>query len=120
MSAYDPDMRLGYGSEAPSLEVTLRVVDPDSDRTAEHTWDNLTNPLYLVVSQGWLPVSEELVDRLEVLLPEGERELRGTEGTEVDGVTGQSVLDAWRERQGAHRLLITVHGDPAQLEEVSS
>lgn len=118
---YNPEMRLGYGDfdESSTIEVTVRIIGQRHQRgptqQREMTWDNLTSPMYFLVKNDLLPFSESLEERIEVLLPQ-DKELAGTAGTAIDGVTHQGILDAWRSRQGDKRLVIIVHGDPSLLD----
>lgn len=121
MEEYDPDMDLGYRDlhdlevEAKSIEVSLTFKDPNSDDEFSMMWDNLTHPMYFLVQNNLLPASEYLEERGEILLPEGEKELPGLEGTEIDGVTAQAVLDGWRAQQGDRTLVIEVDANPQIL-----
>lgn len=116
---YDPHMSLAYDDvDAPSLEVSVTIIDPTGvKKTRGMTWDNLTNPMFFLVANDLRPISEVLEDRPEILLPTGEKELPGTEGTAIDGVTGQQIIDGWRSRQGKYMVHITVHGDPDLLDQ---
>src|SRR4051794_12048920 len=115
---YDPEMRLDYLEDAPSLKVTISIIDPTGVKENRGaTWDNLTNPMFFLVENDLRPISETLEDRAEILLPSGEEELPGTEGTPIDGVTGQQIMDGWRARQGKYSVSITVHGDPDLLDQ---
>lgn len=117
---YDPDMELGYGLETqcPSVETVLVIRDPKSGDQTEIMFDNLTNPVYFMVSKGLVPLQETLVERPEVLLKKGEEELKGTEGTAIDGVTGQAIMDGWRSHQADRTLEIVCLGDPSLIDEI--
>lgn len=118
---YDPDLPLHYrdlkdtDAEAHSLEVSVIVISENGEDRDEMTWDNLTFPMWFIVKNDLKVLSEYLDHRLEILVKDGERELRGTEGTAIDGVTAQQILDGWREAQGSFRLVIEVEGDPKIL-----
>lgn len=117
---YDPDMELGYGYEenCPSVETSLVIRDPESGDQQEIMFDNLTNPVYFMVSKGLVPFQETLIERPEMLVPQGEKELKGTEGTAIDGVTGQAIMDGWRSQQADRTLEIVCLGDPSLIDEI--
>lgn len=115
---FDPKMRLEYPDGAASLETTVTVQDPETGEERGGMWDNLTHPIHFIVQNDLKIISEELVDRPKILIKDGERELRGTEGTAVDGVTKQAIMDGWRERQGKYTVEITCTGDPSVFDQV--
>lgn len=115
---YDPGMHLAYEDDTPAVEVNVTIRDPKTGTERACTLDNLTNVMWFLVSHDLRPIDERLVEKHELLLPDGERTLGGTEGTAIDGISGQDVMDGWRARQGAYAVDLTVLGDPHLLDEL--
>lgn len=119
---YDPHMELGYDEgglgNSPSVETVLVIRDLESGDEKSIMFDNLTTPVYFMVSKGLVPFQETLIERPEILVPQGEREVRGTEGTAIDGVTGQAIMDGWRSQQADRTLEIVCLGDPSLIDEI--
>lgn len=124
---YDASMDLAYtvgegidGEDGKAIEVTVVVMDPlDHTHRNELTYDNLTNAMWLLVLNDLKPVNEYLAIREAMTVQGGEKEVPGLEGTALDGVTPQAILDGYRAQQGPFRVVIEVEGDPSILEAVN-
>lgn len=120
---FDKDMRLEYRGlkeleyfGEDSIETELKIIGEDG-KEAGVVWDNLTSAMYFIVSHGMKPWMEEIKVKEDLVLPASlDKELAGTEGTAIDGVTGRMILEGYRKTQGPFYLSITVKGDPSILE----
>lgn len=124
---YDAGMDLAYrvgegfeGKDCKSIECTVVVIDPlDHSHMDELTYDNLTNAMWLCVLNDLKPLSEYLAPREEIVVTGGDKEVPGLEGTAIDGVTPQAIMDGWRAGLEKYRLVIEVEGDPAIIDRVN-
>jgi hypothetical protein len=118
---YDSDMELFYSDDAATFDVWITIVHPETGESKTAGVDNLTSAMYFIVKNGLMPIREGMQEQTGLVTGDPTAHMPSVQDALKEvGVTGEQLLNAWRE-QNLHpiALTITCEGDPNLLDQLT-